>query len=384
MDRMLRSITLLLVLAALATPAAAHADFYAPPTHVPAKHGELIRSKTLTGAAAPAPRTELLLYSSKGVAGKPVAVSGTITYPKGKAPKGGWPVVTWAHGTTGIADQCAPSRLTSSGDPDLTGLVTYAYPLFRRWLKAGWAVARTDYEGLGTPGVHPYLIGTSEGRATLDVALAAPKVNRKRVIISGHSQGGHAALWANSLAPSYASKLTIRGTVAFAPESHTGEQAQAISALTTPSGLTGLAAMILRGAEVQTPSLDIVSLLNPQPAALYPKVDTDCLPGLTAPDAYGSIAPSDLIKPDADKTAVIAALNANDTEDLAIHGKLRVEQGDADTTVFPAFTDQTVAGYKDKGVSVDYDKVPGVTHGGIVTTAAVQKAATKWIAKRLR
>lgn len=365
-------------------PAAARADFYTPPAKVPAAHGKLIRSQALTGPAAPAARTRRVLYSSKGLSGEPIAVSGTITYPKGRAPKGGWPVITYAHGTTGIADRCAPSRITASTDALTTGLTTYAFPLFRRWLKAGWAVARTDYEGLGTPGSHPYLIGTSEGRATLDIALAARKVNRRRVVISGHSQGGHAALWANSLAPTYAKALKIRGTVAFAPESHTAEQARAISALKSPSGLTGLAAMILRGAEVRTPSLNIVSLLNPRPAELYPRTDTDCLPGLAAEDAYGAIAPADLIRPDADISAVVATLAANDSEDLVVHGKLRVEQGDADTTVFPAFTDQTVQGYRDRGYDVDYDKVPGVSHGGIVTTVSVQKAATKWIARRLK
>ena len=51
--------------------------------------------------------------------------------------------------------------------------MSYAYPLLQRWLKAGYAVVRTDYEGLGTPGVHPYLVGRSEGRSVLDAVRAA-------------------------------------------------------------------------------------------------------------------------------------------------------------------------------------------------------------------
>ncbi len=366
-----------------AAPAAAEADFYTPPAKVPAKHGKLIRSKAQTGLAAPAKRTKLLLYSSKGVAGKPVAVSGTITYPKGKAPKGGWPVITWAHGTTGIADQCAPSRLTAK-DPLTAGYSTYAFPLFKRWLAKGWAVARTDYEGLGTPGVHPYLIGTSEGRATLDVVLAAPKVNRKRVVISGHSQGGHATLWANSIARSYAKALKIRGTVAFAPATHIGEQAGLLTALTSPSGLSGLVATIVRGLEVAQPSLDIPSLLTPAAAALYPRVDTECLGALNQKTEFGGLAPSQLIKEYADTSKVIAAANANDPEDITVHGPLRIEQGAADSTVFPTFTDQTVATYEKAGVTVDYDKRDGLDHSGIVTDTGSQKAATAWIAKRLK
>src|SRR4029078_9309383 len=93
------------------------------------------------------------------------AISGTVHVPQGKAPKGGWPVVTWAHGTIGRADACAPSSI---GRP-----AQYDQKLLNGWLKAGYAVVRTDYEGLGTPSTHPYLIGRSEGHSVLDGARAA-------------------------------------------------------------------------------------------------------------------------------------------------------------------------------------------------------------------
>ena len=285
----------------LLVPSVARADFYDDAAKVPAKHGKLIRAKGLTGAGVPpgGSKTQLLLYSVKGVTGSNVAVSGTITYPKGKKPKKGWPVVTWAHGTTGIADKCAPSTFKSA---------TNDFPLLKRWLKSGWAVARTDYEGLGTPGVHPYLVGTSAGRSVLDIVLAAKKLNRKKVVISGHSQGGHATLWANALAGAYTPRLRIKGTVPFAPASHIAEQGQALGALTQPSGLSGLAATILRGVEVTNPELKIADLLSPRAAELYPLTETECLPTVTGPDAYGTLAPADLAKPYADLTAVIAAL----------------------------------------------------------------------------
>ena len=54
--------------------------------------------------------TKLVLYSSRTPQGKQTAVSGSVSVPEGKAPKRGWPVITWAHGTTGVADVCAPSR----------------------------------------------------------------------------------------------------------------------------------------------------------------------------------------------------------------------------------------------------------------------------------
>ncbi|MEA2312666.1 MAG: hypothetical protein QOE28_2634, partial [Solirubrobacteraceae bacterium] len=176
--------------------------FYTPPSPLPgAKHGDLIWSRKLTGAAAlkSARSNRLVLYRSTGSDGSPIAVSGVVSIPKGKAPKKGWPVITYGHGTTGIADQCAPSR--DAAGTSVHSYNDYVYPLLNRWLKAGYAVVRTDYQGLGTPGAHEFLNGAEEGRAMLDMARAARKLDRslsKTLEIAGHSQGGHAALWAAS------------------------------------------------------------------------------------------------------------------------------------------------------------------------------------------
>src|SRR3954470_5315525 len=147
----------LLLLAALPASAAAKVRkgpagtaFYTPPKHLPGKgHGGLIWARRLTGGAAlkGGAGNRLLLYRSKGARGKAVAVSGTLTIPKGRAPKGGWPVGTYAHGTTGIADICAPSRDSASNPAH--GYIAYANPMLQQWDKAGYAVVRTDYEGLG-------------------------------------------------------------------------------------------------------------------------------------------------------------------------------------------------------------------------------------------
>ena len=96
--------------------------FYKPPKHLPAgTHGDAIWARKLTGTPAlkPSGGNELVLYRSQDQTNKVAAVSGTITVPKGKPPKGGWPVLTWAHGTTGIADPCAPSRDSNSSPAHL-------------------------------------------------------------------------------------------------------------------------------------------------------------------------------------------------------------------------------------------------------------------------
>src|SRR5437667_269770 len=136
---------------------------------------------------------------------------------------------------------------------------SYVRPEFTTWLRRGYALASTDYEGLGTPGVHPFLIGRSEGRGVVDIVRAARALDSRvgrRWVIAGHSQGGHAALWAAALAPSWAPELSFRGVAAFAPASHVGTQVRAAGALTSPSPLTGLGALIVAGAAAADPRVN--------------------------------------------------------------------------------------------------------------------------------
>ena len=92
--------------------------FYHPPKSLPNGHGTLIWARKAGGLVplANAASTKLVLYTSVAPGGKRTAVSGSVSVPKGKPPKGGWPVITYAHGTTGTADVCAPSR-NHTGDP---------------------------------------------------------------------------------------------------------------------------------------------------------------------------------------------------------------------------------------------------------------------------
>ena len=369
--------------AAPVPPGPAGTAFYTPGSPLGGKtHGDVLRARRLTGAAAVpgAARTDLLLYRGTGVGGRAVAISGALSIPKGKAPAGGWPVVSFAHGTTGLADSCAPTR--SEG----AGFSRYVYPTLTTWLKRGWAVARTDYEGLGTPGVHPYLVGASEGRSVLDIVRASaqldPRISKKRVLIAGHSQGGHAAVWAASLARGYTPELAVKGTVGFAPASHTGEQATLITALKDPSPLTGLAASILAGIEVERPALKIAEKLSDRARALYPDVLTACLPALLQPTSFGALAPSELLRPDVDVAPIVAALNANDPESVTVRTPLRVEQGTDDTTVFPVFTDQLVTELRARGTRVTSVQRQGANHGDIVAKATA--GATAWMAQRLK
>ena len=355
--------------------------FYTPPEAMPkGTHGTPIWVRSLTGKAklTSAKSNRLLLYLGQDTTNHDTAISGTVHVPKGKAPKAGWPVVTWAHGTIGIADACAPSKI---GMP-----AQYDQKLLNSWLKAGYAVVRTDYEGLGTPSTHPYLIGVSEARAVLDMVRAARKLDRslgKKVLIAGHSQGGHAALWAGSLAGKWTPELNVRGTLALAPASHLGEQAGLLGALTSPGPLSGLAAMIVRGIDVEKPALGTPTLLSDRARALFPQVDQVCLGDLTEATSFGGLAPSELFKPGADVGPVVAALNANDPETLKLRAPVQIEQGKADGTVLPLFTNQLAPALTANGAKVTYKTYEGVDHAGAVTNSKAAKDATAFVKKRL-
>ena len=161
-----------------------------------------------------------MLYTSTDPEGAPIAVSGVVVAPDGQPPQGGWPVVAWAHGTTGVDRRCAPSI-----DYPESGLVRV--PELDELVAAGTVVAITDYPGLGTPGPHPYLVGESEGRAVLDSiraarALLGTDAVSSTAAIYGHSQGGHASVWADQIAGSYAPELDVAGVAAMAPPTDLG------------------------------------------------------------------------------------------------------------------------------------------------------------------
>jgi pimeloyl-ACP methyl ester carboxylesterase len=152
------------------------------------------------------------LYVSTGFDVPRTGVSGIILAPDEAAPRAARPILAWAHYTTGLADQCAPSHAGASGD---------VLDIARPFLADGYIVVATDYEGLGTPGPHPYVVGLSEGRSILDSLRAVRNLRDCRagrdVAVLGLSQGGHAALWAAELAPTYAPELDLRAVVAVAP-----------------------------------------------------------------------------------------------------------------------------------------------------------------------
>lgn len=171
----------------------------------------LVSATPVAGAPAGAVAYRIVYRTTTG-RGTPVQASGIIVVPTGRAPPGGRDIVAWEHGTTGIADACAPSA-----NGWRFSIIAGLAPLIAR----GRIVVAPDYIGLGSAGTHPFLVGEDTGRAVLDAVRAAREVPGAgatgRFALWGESQGGHAALWSGRLARRYAPELRLVGVAAAAP-----------------------------------------------------------------------------------------------------------------------------------------------------------------------
>jgi len=360
--------------------------FYTPPSPLPpAEHGAVIRSRPLdTAAVLPsAARNVLILYYSMDLDGRAIAVSGTLAIPPGTPPEGGWPLITWTHGTTGLADICAPSR-------DRVGGPAHEYLAFTRsildeYVKRGYAVAATDYEGLGTPGLHPYLQGGSEARGALDIMRAAREIDPRigtRYVVMGHSQGGQADLFTASLGPDYVPELTPLGNVAIAPASHLAERVEGIVRGTSPTPALAYAMYVLESFASNHPAIDLPDILTPEALAHLGVTREECMSSTMAAGYWKTAIPKDQFLPGADLGPVLQVAARNDPGNLRISVPTLLMQGTADQTVAPAETDAFARALCEKNNIVLYRVYPGATHVGVVTAGAPDAQA--WIEARFR
>lgn len=352
--------------------------FYTPPAELPAgPPGTIIRSADVDGLDGDR-RAWRVLYRSTDADDAPIAVSGVIVAPTGAPPPGGWPVVGWAHGTTGVASRCAPSLESAAG----IALV----PEVDRLLAAGNVVAITDYPGLGTPGPHPYLVGESEGRAVLDSVRAAAALLGTEVssdaVVFGHSQGGHAVLFAGSLAASYAPEIELAGVAAMAPPTDLGELLTLDSS--EPAGIV-LTAMAIDAWSRYFPDVSLDAVVEPVARPLVSDIASECIEttaqGLPViPDVLG-LEVTFLSQPPATAPGWSERLQANSPQTVSPDVPLLVAQGLADELVRPTVTEAFVTARCAQGASIDLRRYPGVGHFEVRTTAAPMMV--DWLLARL-
>jgi fermentation-respiration switch protein FrsA (DUF1100 family) len=350
--------------------------FYSTPLPAAQPNGSLISAQPYP--APPFATAFRVLYVSTDIDGRKIPVSGVIYLPKTPAPAGGRDIVAWAHPTTGIAPGCAPSL----DRHNLMGLsLPESIPGLRRFIKAGDIVTATDYPGLGTPSMHPYLVGVSEGRSIIDLVRAArhlPGADAgRRYAVWGHSQGGQAALFAGQIASAYAPSLSLMGVAAAAPPTDLGPE------LTSRHASKLLTAYVYRSwsAVYHVP---ITSIVAPQAVRATDHAASKCINSvgqyIVAGRAASALAKGYLAWPPQATPPWPALFTENSPGHAPPGAPLLIVQGTADTTVKPKYTQAFVAKLCRRHAVLDYVETPGAGHVFIGYKSA--KLVAGWIASR--
>ncbi|WP_370945591.1 alpha/beta fold hydrolase [Amycolatopsis sp. cg5] len=277
-------------IALLGTPAQAGATtFYDPPSPLPSgANGDIIRHEVSQFYIDPVKlikadaKVQRIMYRSTDTHGDPMAVTGTVLTPNGPwIGAGQRPIVSYAAGTQGIGDSCAPSKALAAG-------FEYEGPFIAGLLTRGYGVVVTDYEGLGTPGVHTYMNRLSQGHAVLDAIRAAQRLpeaglpDAGPVAIAGYSQGGGASAAAAELQPSYAPELNLKGAYAGAVPADLSEVAKVLDG----HYAVGFLGFALVSMDAAYPELNIRSLLNARGKQLFEQVKNECTVEAIAAHAF--------------------------------------------------------------------------------------------------
>lgn len=335
---------------------------------------------SLTDFSAAAAESVVMTYKMKGISGNEVQATALVFTPRTAAPTSGWPIVVWAHGTTGVADQCAPSRNVMND---------YIKGMISKFLAEGYVVVAPDYEGLGEPTgteLHPFLNLKSEGYSITDAVVATHnwlgnKVSKKWVTV-GHSQGGQAALGAAQYAAR--ANLDYKGTVAVAPASQLSlilNAGQASVANSTPdkqipvyASLDTFTALIAAGLRNQNPTLAYNQVFKTPTDQIAKNAESVCYDtlGRQFAGAMGQYAAVNGSLKDYPRTTdtfmslpVVKSFLEKDSQPLQIQVKtpIVIYQGGADTTVPQVATDALLGTAKALGTQVNYITSPTWDHG---------------------
>lgn len=366
--RVSMSVILLLIMSLVTAPARA------------ATAGDVVSAQPTTVYLLPGKLLEVpvnawhLLYNSTTATGALNAVSGTLLVPKAGYPLGARPIIGYAVGTHGLGDRCAPSASMSQGREAELALISL-------FLLKGFAVAVTDYEGLGTPGRHTYMAGISQGHAVLDSIRAAMRVPgaglsaRAPVAVMGYSQGGASAGWAAQLQPAYAPELRLKGVAAGGVPA----DLHAVADHLDGGENFGLAAAAGVGLDAAYPELDLDADLNDRGRALLADAaeacvgDLDRLAGLR----FSDLSPIDLLN----QPKWLARLGENRLGGVAPQVPMFLYHAKGDQIIPLAVGSALRSAYCRAGVKVRWTALPAPDH----VTGAVEGGplAIEWLTLRI-
>jgi secretory lipase len=318
--------------------------FYDTPHPLPTgKPGELIRSEEFEQYELPFSVSAVrILYHSRSASAEDVAASGVVLFPdERKPPAGGWPVIAWAHGATGVARACAPSLMRNVGHG----------PFLSMYVNLGYAVVATDYAGLGTNFPNAFLDGPSNATdliASISAARAAVPELGARWIVMGEAEGSLAAVAVaekeNEIRdPNYLGSIAISG-IASTKEIYE-HSTQGSSSLM----LTALA----YGIKTVYPQFQVTDVLTDKGLALYHHIEQMCSQARMSPE----LSPAEIVKPSWENDEFVRQyFLRNDVGQIRAYGPILVISGDTDHAIFASVTAQAIARMCKQGDRVQWER----------------------------
>jgi hypothetical protein len=326
--------------------------FYNTPDPFPAgKPGELIRSQEFDQYELPFSVSAVrILYHSRSVTGEDVASSGVVLLPYDKKPPaGGWPVIAWAHSSTGVARPCAPSLMRNLGHG----------PFLAMYVNLGYAVVAPDYAGLGTNFPNAFLDGPSNAIDVINsipAARAAVPQLGARWIVMGEAEGGLAAVAVaekeNEIGDSnYLGSIAI-SDLASAKEIHEHYGSSTVM-------LTSLA----YGVKTVYPQFQVSDMLTEKALALYQQVGQTCSQAKTIPQ----LSPAEMVKPEWESNAFVRRyFDRNELGQTRASGPILVISGGADPANPATLTAKAITSMCKQGDRVQWERYPQPAPGSVI------------------
>jgi pimeloyl-ACP methyl ester carboxylesterase len=348
--------------------------FYRPPSLKGTVAGDLLHKEAFDGYNVPkGTQAVRILYHSLDAHGKDVATSAVVLIPAGTPPARGWPVIAWAHGTTGVARVCAPSL-----DKNLSYGEEGVFPMVR----AGFAVVATDYQGLGTPGPHQYINKIAQSNDVIYSVRAAHQAVKgldERWVVVGHSQGGYAAWGVDEMEakrqdPGFLGAVSVAAGADLGQLTHNMAQAGPEAAMYIPYIAFAFRAL--------NPSFDPASMLSGVALKLYPSVTTqgcfDYAYGATL-DAHNQ-APVVHEKGWQEHAAVKEFIATNTLGKAPLAKPLLLIAGDADRSVPYALVQSAARDACAAKLPITFHTYPGLDHDPTMDQSTPEQLA--WIRAR--
>jgi alpha-beta hydrolase superfamily lysophospholipase len=348
-------------------------QFYRVERPLPAKPpGTLIRTERADFySVPPAINAVRIAYLSRSAEDKPVVTTGIVLIPFGAPPAGGWPVIAWAHGTSGVAQDCAPSLMKD---------LYYGWEGLFEYPMMGYAVVATDYAGLGTDGPHEYMSIAAQAHDviySIPAARAAVPQLGPRWVAVGHSQGGAAVLKVADLEhglrdPNFLGTVSLAPPTDFSDLWHQHTDANPAAA--------GYLDMIALGIYAVDPAFEPQRMLGKAALAILPEVEHEaCLEAASA--LLADAPPREILQPHwADLPAVVHFARANRPDARPGYGPVLLLQGTADQTIPQTLTDRAAVNLCRLGDRLEYQTYAGMDHDPLVYASF--KDQIHWIAER--